>query len=417
MDFRHSTRTQQYLDRIRAFIRESIEPVEAAHFKDVLASRRGGDWTTWNVAPAVRALKEKARADGLWNLFLPDAERGAGLSTVEYAPLAEEMGRSFLAPEIFNCNAPDTGNMEVLWKYGSPEQKSLWLEPLLEGHIRSAFCMTEPDVASSDATNMRATATVEGDHVVLDGKKWWASGIGHPDCKVAIFMGLSDPTASRHSQHSMVLVPLDTPGVTIKRMLPVFGEYDEPYGHGEVWFEDVRLPRSSVIAGVGRGFEIAQGRLGPGRIHHCMRCIGASERALQLMIERGVRRTAFGKPLVNLDGNRERIADMRIAIDQARLLTLYAAWKIDEVGALAALTEISAIKVVAPSVLQRVVDEAIQMHGGAGVSNDVPLTALFAQARVLRIADGPDAVHRGVVARLELAKYGAQIAEERSKKS
>ncbi len=417
MDFRHSTRTEQYLERIRAFLRESILPVEESHFREVLASpsRRGGDWSTWSVPPAVTALKAQAKAEGLWNLFLPDADRGAGLTTVEYAALAEEMGRSFLAPEIFNCNAPDTGNMEVLWKYGTPEQKERWLEPLLEGQIRSAFCMTEPDVASSDATNMRATAIVEGDHVVLNGKKWWASGIGHPDCKVAIFMGLSDPRANRHSQHSMVLVPMGTPGVTIQRMLPVFGEYDEPYGHGEVWFDDVRVPLTNVIAGPGRGFEIAQGRLGPGRIHHCMRCIGAAERALELMIRRGISRVAFGKPLVNLDGNRERIADLRIAIDQARLLTLYAAWKLDEVGALAALTEISAIKVVAPNVLQRVVDEAIQMHGGAGVSYDVPLTALFAQARVLRIADGPDAVHRGVVAKIELAKYGAQIAQQRSK--
>jgi alkylation response protein AidB-like acyl-CoA dehydrogenase len=275
--------------------------------------------------------------------------------------------------------------------------------------------MTEPDVASSDATNMRATAVVDGGEIVLNGRKWWSSGIGHPDCKVAIFMGLTDPEADRHHRHSMVLVPLDTPGVSIKRMLPVFGRYDEPYGHGEVWFENVRLPGSSFVAGPGRGFEIAQGRLGPGRIHHCMRCVGAAERALRLLIERGIKRVAFGKPLVNLGGNRERIAELRIAIDQARLLTLYAAWKLDQVGPLAALNEISAIKVVAPNVLQQVVDEAIQMHGGAGVSDDVPLTALFAHARILRIADGPDAVHRGLIAKVELAKYPELMAQHRGR--
>jgi alkylation response protein AidB-like acyl-CoA dehydrogenase len=275
--------------------------------------------------------------------------------------------------------------------------------------------MTEPDVASSDATNMQATATVDGDEVVLNGKKWWSSGVGHPKCKVAIFMALTDPTAERHSQHSMVLVPMDTPGVTIKRMLPVFGEFDAPFGHGEVWFENVRLPKSSIIHGAGRGFEIAQGRLGPGRIHHCMRCIGASEAALQMLIERGLQRVAFGKPLINLGGNRERIADLRIAIDQARLLTLYAAWKIDQVGALAALTEISAIKVVAPNVMQKVVDAAIQIHGGAGVSNDFPLTGMFAAARTLRLADGPDEVHRGLIAKVELAKYSHLMSKTEKK--
>src|SRR5713101_9044754 len=363
MDFSPSQRTLDYLERIRAFIRDQILEIEEGLFREVLSGRRGGDWTKWSVSPAVAELKTKARSKGLWNLFLPDPTLGAGLNTVEYAPLAEEMGKSFLAPEIFNCNAPDTGNMEVLWKYGSPEQQQRWLDPLLKGRIRSTFCMTEPDVASSDATNMRATAVVDGGEIVLNGKKWWSSGIGHPDCKVAIFMGLTDPEADRHHRHSMVLVPLDTPGVRIKRMLPVFGHYDEPYGHGEVWFENVRVPGSNFVAGPGRGFEIAQGRLGPGRIHHCMRCIGAAERALQL-------------------------------------LTLYAAWKLDQVGPLAALNEISAIKVVAPNVLQRVVDEAIQMHGGAGVSEDVPLTVLFAHARILRIADGPDAVHRGLIAKV-----------------
>ncbi|MBY8964181.1 acyl-CoA dehydrogenase family protein [Algiphilus sp.] len=406
MDFSHSPKTKDYLKRIEAFMRERVAPVEEAHFSEMMSAQRGGDWTRWKVNPEIERLKKEAQAEGLWNLFLPEEGVGAGLSNVDYAPLCEAMGRSLIAPEIFNCNAPDTGNMEVLWKYGSEEQKATWLEPLLRGEIRSAFCMTEPAVASSDATNMQATATVEGDEVVLNGRKWWSSGIGHPHCRVAIFMGLTDPEADRHHRHSMVLVPLDTPGVKIERMLPVFNEYDEPFGHGEVLFDNVRLPKSAFIQGPGKGFEIAQGRLGPGRIHHCMRALGAAERALQLMIERGLAREAFGKSIIHLGGNRERIADLRAAIDQARLLTLYAAWKIDQVGALAALTEISAIKVVAPNVLQQVVDEAIQMHGGCGVSNDVPLAAMYAQARVLRIVDGPDAVHRGMMARMELGKYG-----------
>jgi alkylation response protein AidB-like acyl-CoA dehydrogenase len=314
-----------------------------------------------------------------------------------------------MAPEIFNCNAPDTGNMEVLWKYGSAEQKAQWLTPLLNGEIRSVFFMTEPDVASSDATNMAATAVVEGNEIVLNGKKWWSSGVGDPRCKIGIFMAATpNAEAGRHGQHSMVLVPLDTPGVEIKRMLPVFGEYDEPHGHGEVHFTNVRLPLSNVIAGPGRGFEIAQGRLGPGRIHHCMRCIGAAEKALELAIERGLKRVAFGKPIINLGGNRERIAECRLAIDQARLLTLQAAWKIDNLGVMSALTDVSAIKVVAPTMLQNVVDFAIQMHGGMGVSHDTMLTAFFNQARSLRLADGPDEVHKGMIARLELMKYGAK---------
>ena len=410
MDFTLSPRAVELRDRVRAFVREHVHPVEADVLRAHAAQASGGDWTRWTVSPAVGELKRRARADGLWNLFLPDAARGAGLRPVEYAPIAEEMGWSALAPEVFNCNAPDSGNMEVLWHYGSDGQKAAWLEPLLDGRIRSAFCMTEPDVASSDATNMRATATPVGDDVVLDGRKWWSTGIGHPECRVAIFMGLSDPTAERHRRHSMVLVPLDAPGVRIERMLTVFGDWDAPYGHGEVTFDRVRVPTSNVIAGLGRGFEIAQGRLGPGRIHHCMRCIGAAERALDLMVRRGLERVAFGRPLVELDGNRERIAELRIAIDQARLLTMYAAWKLDRVGAHAALAEISAIKVVAPNVLQRVADEAIQMFGGLGVTADVPLTALFAQARALRIADGPDAVHRAVIARRELAKHASAPA-------
>jgi alkylation response protein AidB-like acyl-CoA dehydrogenase len=406
MDFTRSQRTEDYLKRVRAFMRSDVEPVEREHWAEIVDRKHGSDWRDWQVSPAVEALKAKARDQGLWNLFMPDDVHGAGLSNVEYAPLAEEMGRSAIAPEVFNCNAPDTGNMEVLHKYGTSEQKARWLAPLLRGEIRSAFCMTEPDVASSDATNMQATAILEGDEVVINGRKWWSSGIGHPNCRVLIFMGVSDAQADRHHRHSMVLVPLDAQGVRIQRMLPVFGEYDAPYGHGEVLFDNVRVPSSHVIAGPGKGFEIAQGRLGPGRIHHCMRCIGASERALSMLIERGLKRVAFGKPLIDLGGNRERLADLRIAIDQARLLTLYAAWKIDKAGALAALTEISAIKVVAPNVLQQTVDAAIQMHGAAGLSYDVPLTAMFAAARVLRLADGPDEVHRGMIARVELAKYG-----------
>lgn len=405
MDFNPSSRSLDYTARTRAFIAEHILPVEEAFFADLLAKNHGADWTRWEVSPIVEELKAKARDAGLWNLFLPDKRLGPGLSTLEYAPVAEETGRSLLAPEVFNCSAPDTGNMEVLWHCGTDAQKDAWLTPLLAGEIRSVFCMTEPDVASSDATNMQATIVEDGDSLVLNGKKWWATGLGHPRCRIAIFMGVSDPKADRHHRHAMVLVPLPSPGVTIKRMMTAFGEYDEPYGHGEVWFEGVRVPKENLILGSGRGFEIAQIRLGPGRIHHCMRSIGAAERALELMIRRGLSRTAFGKPLINLGGNRERIADLRMAIDQARLLTLHAAWKLDDAGALGAMTEISAIKVVAPNVLQRVVDEAIQMHGGAGISHDVPLTALFTMARALRIADGPDAVHRGLIAKIELAKY------------
>ncbi|RKH31774.1 acyl-CoA dehydrogenase family protein [Corallococcus sicarius] len=407
MDFQPSARTTEYLERVKRFMTDHIEPVEGAYLQALHATEAGGDWRQWKVPPVMAELKARAKAEGLWNLFLPDAKLGAGLSTLEYAPLAEQMGRSFMAPEVFNCSAPDTGNMEVLFRYGSPEQQEQWLKPLLAGDIRSVFCMTEPDAASSDATNMQATAVVDGDSVVLNGRKWWSSGLGHPNAKVAIFMGRTPGTgADRHHQHSMVLVPLDAPGVEIIRMLPVYGDHDAPHGHGEVHFHDVRLPLSALISGPGMGFEIAQGRLGPGRIHHCMRCIGAAERALELMIDRGMGRTAFGKPLLNLGGNRERVAEARIAIDQARLLTLYAAWKLDDVGAMGAMTEISAIKVVAPNVLQQVVDDAIQLHGGAGVSRDTPLAGFFAQARSLRIADGPDEVHKGVITRIELAKRG-----------
>ncbi|MFL5353287.1 acyl-CoA dehydrogenase family protein [Archangium sp.] len=407
MNFEPSERSKNYRERVQRFIREHIQPVEAQYHAQVRAALHDGDWRRWVVPPVMEELKARARAEGLWNLFLPDEKLAPGLSTLEYAPIAEEMGRSFMAPEVFNCNAPDTGNMEVLWKYGTEEQKARWLTPLLAGEIRSVFCMTEPDVASSDATNMQATAVVEGDEVVLNGKKWWTTGLGNPKAKIAIFMArTADAAGDRHHQHSMVLVPLDTKGVEIQRMLQVYGDYDAPSGHGEVHFTNVRVPVSHIIAGPGRGFEIAQGRLGPGRIHHCMRCLGAAEQALELMIDRGMKRTAFGKPLLNLGGNRERVAEARIAIDQARLLTLYAAWKLDELGALGAMSEISAIKVAAPNVLQKVVDDAIQIHGGAGLSQDTPLSAFFAQARTLRLADGPDEVHKGVIARIELAKRG-----------
>ena len=409
MDFQPSERAAQTAQRVRSFIDTHIGPIEAEHWSGILKRRHGGEWAEWQIPPRVEALKAQARAEGLWNVFLPDAELGAGLSVLDYAFSAEQTGRSMMAPEIFNCNAPDSGNMEVIWKYGNAEQKEQWLKPLLAGKARSVFFMTEPDVASSDATNMAATAVIDGDHIVLNGKKWWSSGVGDPRCKIGIFMALTpDESKDRHHQHSMVLVPMDTPGVEIKRMLPVFGEYDEPHGHGEVHFHNVRVPIGNFISGPGRGFEIAQGRLGPGRIHHCMRCIGAAEKSLELAIQRGLERTAFRKPLIDLGGNRERLAECRVAIDQARLLTLQAAWKIDTLGVMSALTDVSAIKVVAPSMLQHVVDFAIQIHGGAGVSHDTPLTMFFNQARSLRLADGPDEVHKGMIARLELKKYGVK---------
>jgi alkylation response protein AidB-like acyl-CoA dehydrogenase len=389
------------MTQVERFTRERIVPNEQTYF-DQLAHT--DDWRQWRVPPILDELKAEAKALGLWNLFLPESEYSAGLDNRDYAPLAEIMGRSFLAPEVFNCSAPDTGNAEVLVRYGSEEQKERWLKPLLNGEIRSGFAMTEPAVASSDATNMKATCEIEGDQIVINGQKWWTSGAGDPRCKFLIFMGVTDPKAERHQRHSMVVVPMDTSGVKVVRMLPVFGHLEEPHGHGEVVFNDVRVPKSNFIAGPGRGFEIAQGRLGPGRIHHCMRCIGAAERVLQRLCERAVARVAFGKPLANLGGNRDIIANSRMAIDQARLLTLKAAWALDRYGTFGALTDISAIKVVAPNVLQTVVDAAIQIHGGEGMA-DAELTRFAAMARALRIADGPDEVHRGMVARLELKKY------------
>ena len=402
-----SDRAKDYIQRTEQFIKDEIEPVEADFWHEVHRLNVDGDWTKWQWPAMLETLKAKAKAAGLWNMFLPDATLGAGLSVQEYAHIAERTGRSLIAPTVFNCNAPDTGNMEVLWRYGSETQQEQWLKPLLAGEIRSVFCMTEPDVASSDATNMQATAVIEGDEIVLNGRKWWSSGLGDPNAKVIIFMAHTpDESKDRHHQHSMVLVPVNTQGVKIERMLPVFGDYDAPHGHGEVSFDNVRVPVANFIGGAGQGFEIAQGRLGPGRIHHCMRCIGAAEKSLELMIDRGMSRKAFGKELLKLGGNLERVAEARVAIDQARLLTLYAAYKMDKMGNMAALTEISAIKVVAPTVLQNVVDMAIQIHGGAGVSKDTPLTAFYAQARALRLADGPDEVHKGMIAKLELMKRG-----------
>lgn len=415
MDFAPSPRSADLTARVRAFIDHEIAPVEDAYHQEVRRIREsGGD--SWQPLPVLDGLRAEARLRGLWNLWLPAgheadyAERfgtdgGQGLSNVDYAPVAEQMGRSFLAPLVFNCNAPDTGNMEVLLRYGTPEQKERWLEPLLDGTMRSGFAMTEPDVASSDATNMSATAIVDGDEVVINGRKWWTSGSGHPDCGVYVFMGRSgDATADRHHQHTMVLVPADAPGVEVVRMLPTMGQYDEPVGHGEVLFRDVRVPVSNILLGEGRAFEIAQGRLGPGRVHHCMRLIGLAERSLELACQRGMERTAFGKPLINLGGNRERVAQARIAIDSTRLLVLNAAWRLDTFGAMGSISEVSQIKVAAPNMAQRVIDFAMQIHGGGGLSDDFPLAAAWTQARALRLADGPDEVHLGVVAKVELRK-------------
>jgi acyl-CoA dehydrogenase len=411
MGFEPSARAQDLIARVGTFLRSEIEPVEAELHT---AIRTAGD--PWQPQPMIKDLQAKARDAGLWNLFLPPPEPGneqygEGLSNLDYAPIAELTGRSFIAPYIFNCNAPDTGNMEVLLRYGNDDQKKRWLEPLLDGTIRSAFCMTEPDVASSDATNMQATAVLDGDEVVINGRKWWSTGVGHPDCQLLIFMGLTDPDAHRYARHTMVLVPRDTPGVKVERLLPAMSRYDEPHGHGEVSFTEVRVPAANILVGPGKAFEIAQGRLGPGRVHHCMRLVGLAEKALELALQRGTSRTAFGKPLVNLGGNRERIADARIAINQARLLVLQAAYLLDTQGLVGALSEVSQIKVAVPRMAQDVIDMAIQLHGGGGLSDDFPLAAAWTSARALRLADGPDEVHRGVIARIELASYLSAVQE------
>ena len=401
MEFEYSKRTKMYMEQLTEFMDKHVSPGEQT-FVDQLHAQP----TRWQVPPIMEELKAKARERGLWNLFLPESEDGAGLTNLEYAPLCEIMGRSPIAPEVFNCSAPDTGNMEVLVRYGTEAQKKQWLAPLLEGKIRSAFAMTEPKVASSDATNIEASIVRDGDHYVINGHKWWTSGIGDPRCKVLIFMGKTDPrNPDKYKQQSQILVPRDAPGVTVIRMLTVFGYDDAPHGHGEVLFENVRVPVTNMLLGEGRGFEIAQGRLGPGRIHHCMRQIGVAERALELMCKRSVSRVAFGKRLAESDITLERIAQSRIEIDEARLLVLHAAYMMDTVGNKAAKQEIAGVKVAVPNMTLQVVERAMQLHGGGGVSQEFPLAAMWAHSRTLRFADGPDEVHRRQIGRLELRKH------------
>jgi acyl-CoA dehydrogenase len=400
MDFAFNSKVRDLQKRLLAFMDEYIYPNEQ-RFHDEIERNR------WIPTRVVEELKAKARAAGLWNLFLPDSDAGAGLTNLEYAPLCEIMGRSMMAPEVFNCSAPDTGNMEVLARYGTAEQKERWLKPLLAGEIRSCFAMTEPAVASSDATNIEASIVRDGNEYVINGRKWWSSGGGDPRCKIAIFMGKTDRSAALHQQQSMVLVPIDTPGVKIERLLTVFGYDHAPHGHAEISFENVRVPESNILLAEGRGFEIAQGRLGPGRIHHCMRCMGAAERALETMCKRVQKRVAFGKPLAQQGTIRSDIAQSRMEIEQARLLILKAAYMMDTVGNKSARAEIAMIKVLAPNVTLRVVDRAIQAHGGAGVSQDTFLAAAWANVRTLRLADGPDEVHTESIAKMELRKWSA----------
>ncbi|CAB1075838.1 Acyl-CoA dehydrogenase [Olavius algarvensis Delta 1 endosymbiont] len=398
MLFEISDRAQDLQERLGAFMAEHIYPNEEEYYRQLNEGDR------WQVVPLVEDLKEKAKSADLWNLFLPESDRGAGLTNLEYAPLCEIMGRVPWAPEVFNCSAPDTGNMETLERYGTEAQKTRWLQPLLAGEIRSAFCMTEPRVASSDARNIEASIVRDGDDYILNGRKWWSSGAGDPRCELYIFMGKTDPEGHPYRQQSMILVERDTPGITIKRMLPVFGYDSAPHGHGEIEFKDVQVPVSNILLGEGRGFEIAQGRLGPGRIHHCMRTIGVAERALEEMCRRVKTRVAFGRPLAEMGQIRQDIARSRCEIDQSRLLTLFAAHRMDTVGNKVARSEIAQIKVVAPSMALKVIDRAIQAHGGTGVCDDVWLAAAYAHIRTLRLADGPDEVHREVIARLELRK-------------
>lgn len=404
MDFQYSPKVKELQARLISFMDEHIYPNEKVFFGEIAANRQAGD--VWIPTKIVEQLKAKARAAGLWNLFLPESDQGAGLTNLEYAPLCEIMGRSLWSAEVFNCSAPDTGNMEVLARYGTPAQQQQWLTPLLNGEIRSCFAMTEPGVASSDATNIESSIVRDGDEYVINGRKWWSSGANDPRCKVFIFMGKSDPqNENRHKQQSMIIVPRDTPGVTILRALPVFGYDDAPHGHGEVLFENVRVPASNMLLGEGRGFEIAQGRLGPGRIHHCMRLIGLAERALEDMCKRSLSRVAFGKRVAEQGVTLERIANARILIDQARFLVLNAAQMMDTVGNKAAAKEIAMIKVAAPNMACQVIDWAIQAHGGGGVSDDFGVAYAYAQARTLRLADGPDEVHRNQIGKMELKKY------------
>ncbi len=404
MDFAHSPKVKDLGARLSRFMDDNVYPAEPAFAAEVEDNRKRGN--PWVATKVMEDLKTKARAAGLWNLFLPESDLGAGLTNLEYAPLCEIMGRSWIAPEAFNCNAPDTGNMEVLVRYGSDAQKKEWLEPLLRGEIRSGFAMTEPDVASSDATNIEASIVRDGDHYVINGRKWWTTGGPDPRCRILIFMGKTDPAnPDRHRQQSMILVPVDTPGVRLVRVLRVFGYDDAPHGHAEFDFDNVRVPAANLLLGEGRGFEIAQGRLGPGRIHHCMRLIGQAERSLAAMCRRATSRVTFGKAVADQTVTQERIANARIMIDQARLLVLHAAWKMDVAGNKAAKKEIAMIKVAAPVMACQVIDWAMQVHGAAGVCDDFQLAFFYAQARTLRFADGPDEVHRNQIARLELAEH------------
>jgi acyl-CoA dehydrogenase len=399
VDFHPSDRAQEFRERLLAFMDERVYPAELVYEEQLRDSGR-----VHFHPPVMEELKAEARRRGLWNLFLPDPAHGPGLTNLEYAPLAEIMGRTRIASEACNCSAPDTGNMEVLHQFGTPEQQERWLRPLLDGDIRSAFAMTEPDVASSDATNVALRIERDGDELVLNGRKWWTTGVRHPHCRVLIVMGKTDPGAPVHQQQSMVIVPLETPGVTVLRSLPVFG-YHDPEGHGELTFEEVRVPAENLIAGEGAGFLIAQARLGPGRIHHCMRAIGAAERALELMCRRADERVTFGKPVSSRGNIRDWIAESRIDLEMARLLVLKTAWLVDTVGNRHARIEIAAIKVAVPDVALRIVDRAIQVHGGGGVSDDFPLAAMYAHLRTLRLADGPDEVHKQSVARHELRRH------------